>query len=165
MLYHLTGASLGRAGCAVRVAGGHVLKTDLPVLHGGDASAAQPIETLLSSLLGCEVATAHYVARYLWPKPHNRIERIAWEDVTAKRDERGALALPIDAPPPVSPIITHVSGTALVKVAKGSPVSEADVRKLGELVEQRCPVAAMFVAAGCEMKIDWRLEAADRHSE
>jgi uncharacterized OsmC-like protein len=162
MLYRLTGSSLGRAGCAVRTSTGHQLKTDLPTLHGGDNSAAQPIETLLSSLLGCEVATAHYVARYLWPKPHNRIKCIVWEDVKAKRDERGALALPIDAPPPVSPILTHVSGTAIVSLDAGSPVSNSDVHKLGELVEQRCPVAAMFVAAGCEMKIEWRLEQGDK---
>jgi uncharacterized OsmC-like protein len=135
---------------------------DLPTLHGGENAAPQPMETLLSSLLGCEVATAHYVARYLWPKPHNRIERIVWEDVKAKRDERGALALPIDSPPPVSPIITHVSGTAIVTVAAGSRVLDSDVHKLGELVEQRCPIAAMFVAAGCEMNIKWRLEPGDK---
>lgn len=162
MLYRLTGSSLGRAGCTVRTSTGHLLKMDLPTLHGGDNTAAQPMETLLSSLLGCEVATAHYVARYLWPKPHNRIERIVWQDVTAKRDERGALALPIDSPPRVSPIITHVSGTAVVTLAADSPVSNSDVHKLGELVEQRCPIAAMFVAAGCNLKIEWRLEPGDK---
>jgi len=85
-----------------------------------------------------------------------------WQDVTAKRDERGALALPIDSPPRVSPIITHVSGTAVVTLAADSPVSNSDVHKLGELVEQRCPIAAMFVAAGCNLKIEWRLEPGDK---
>ena len=55
MLYRLSGSSLGRAGCLIRTSSGHVLKTDLPILHGGENAAAQPIETLLSSLMGCKV--------------------------------------------------------------------------------------------------------------
>jgi len=158
MHYKLSGASLGRAGCLIRTGSGHLLKTDLPVLHGGDDVSAQPVEMLLGALLGCKVATAHYVARCLWPKPHNRIESIVWEDVRGKRDVRGALSLPVDAPPSVSPMLTNVSGTARVFLAPGSPVTSSDVHRLGELVEQRCPIAAMFVAAGCEMEIQWKLE-------
>ncbi len=55
MLYRLTGASFGRAGCQVRTGTGHVLRTDLPLLHGGEDTAAQPIEMLLASLCGCKV--------------------------------------------------------------------------------------------------------------
>ena len=38
----------------------------------------------------CQVATAHYVARHLWARPHNRFESIEFADVEAVRDPRGA---------------------------------------------------------------------------
>ena len=161
MLYRLAGASVGRAGCALRTGAGHAVATDLPVMAGGAAIAAQPVELMIAALLGCKVATAHYVARHLFPRPHNKIESIVWEDVVGKRDEKGPLALPIEQPPPVFPGLASVTGVALVRLPPGSPVSAADVAKLGELVEQRCPVAAMFVAAGCDMDMEWRLDVGD----
>ena len=159
--YALGGASRGRAGCELRTSTGFA--TDVPRAAGGADEAPQPVELMLAALLGCKTATAHFVARQLWPRPRNRIERIEWRDVTAERDERGALALPIDAPPPVPAGLRLVRGVALVTPAaprradSGPPIAAADVAQLGSIVEERCPVAAMFAASACELEIEWRL--------
>ena len=39
-----------------------------------------------------------------------------------------------------------------------SPIKLTDVVALGEIVEQRCPVATMFSASGCKLDIEWRLQ-------
>ena len=175
-VYGLSGVSVGKAGCDVTTSTGFTISSDTPVPSGGRNAAPQPVELMLGALLGCETATAHFVARQLWPRPHNRIDRIEWQDVTAERDERGALSLPITQPAPVPAGLTRVRGVALVvpaavaprRGARGaggdaaadqrpSPITEADVVALGEIVEERCPVAAMFAASGCELDFEWRL--------
>ena len=160
--YALSAAATdGGPGCAARTSTGHTCRTDLPRAAGGKDGAPQPVELVLAALVGCKTATAHYVARHLFPRPHNKIESIVWEDVVGKRDEKGPLALPIEQPPPVFPGLASVTGVALVRLRPGSPVSAADVAQLGQLVEQRCPVAVMFVAAGCDMDMEWRLDVGE----
>jgi hypothetical protein len=102
-LYRISAVSDGgKALCRSTTSTGHTLATDLPRAAGGGNSFAQPVETLLASLLGCKAATAHYCARQLWPRLHNRIERIEFVEVEAARDERGALHLPIDEDAPIT---------------------------------------------------------------
>ena len=133
--------------------------TDLPSTAGGHDAAAQPVELLLAALLGCKTATAHFVARHLWPRPNHRVLAINFDDVVAERDERGALALPLAAEPPVTAALLRVRGVARVQPASAS-ITAADIRQLGALVEQRCPVAATLTAAGVELAFEWRLETA-----
>lgn len=156
-LYHFSGRALARSGCEVMTSTGHTLRTGLPVKAGGDDSAPQPVECMVAALLGCETATAHFVARHLWPRPHNRIESISFEDIVAERDERGALSLPITEPGPVTAGLIRVDGTARVSPAKGSACTLADVQMLGRIVELRCPVAAMLRASGCTLNVAWTL--------
>jgi len=150
-------ASPSKPGCLVQTATGHRIATDLPSLAGGADEAPQPVELMLAALLGCKTATAHYVARNLWPRPHHRIHSIAFEDVIAERDERGALTLPVDSDPPVTAALLRVRGVARVRPAS-DVVTEADVEQLGALVEHRCPVAATLTAAGCKLDFEWVLE-------
>ena len=152
--YSLQGQSTGRAGCTVQTDTGHTVSTDVPRFMGGADLAPQPVELLLTALLGCKTATAHYVARHLWSKPHNRIEKIEWQSVVAERDNTGAVQLPITDTPATSAGLTRVRGVAVVTAHEG-----VDVRKLGEIVEERCPVAAVLSAAGCELEFEWRLAA------
>ena len=155
-VYNLAAASTrGRPSCDVTTSTGHHLQTDLPRKAGGADGAAQPVELMLAALVGCKTATAHYVARHLWPRPH-KISSITFSDVEAARDERGALALPIEDDAPVSAALLYVRGTVTVTPSSDT-ITSADVARLGALVEKRCPVAASLAAAGCEIGFHWRL--------
>ena len=98
--YSLRGGSAGRAGCAVQTSTGFGIATDIPrVPHnrspfpphfqrmacshsrsfarvqavGGANLAPQPVELFLAALVGCKTATAHFVARQLWPRGSNEV--------------------------------------------------------------------------------------------
>lgn len=90
-------------------------------------------------------------------EPRVLIEKLEFVDITAERDERGALTLPIDNDPDVSARLQRVSGTIHVytKSRKGesSPLSQEQLQLLSHQTELRCPVANMMIASGCEMNI------------
>ena len=91
-------------------------------------------------------------------RPNNRIAGLEFADVVAERDERGALSLPITAPPPVTAALSRVRGRVLVRPAARGVIGAADVRALGEQVELRCPVAAGLRAGGCDLEFEWLLD-------
>ena len=124
---------------------------------GGDDEAAQPVELLLSSLVGCKAATTHFVARQLWPRPHNKVSSITFSEIVAARDERGALALPITEDAPISAALLYVSGVVHVR-PESDQIRVSDVAELGAIVEKRCPVAATLAQAGVKLDFDWQLE-------
>mmetsp|Transcript_33450 Transcript_33450/g.40519 ORF Transcript_33450/g.40519 Transcript_33450/m.40519 type:complete len:245 (+) Transcript_33450:235-969(+) len=132
----------------------HTIRLDLPKYMGGADSAPQPVEHLLSALVGCTHATALFVARNM--KPSIIIDRIEFE-LTATRDNRGAVQLPIvpnkmDAPAGVVPSrVQYVSGTVLVLVADGEVINDDQLKMLREQTELRCPVANMMISSGCDM--------------
>jgi putative redox protein len=144
-----------RAGVVVRTGAslGHVLETDLPRAMGGTDGAAQPVETLMAALVGCTQATAMFVARNLRPTRLD-IDRIDF-DLRAARDERGALALPIDASPKVPSRLHTVTGIIRVYAANNMPIPNRDLELLREQTELRCPVANMMIASGCAMDVRW----------
>lgn len=138
--------------------GGHAVRTDLPKAMGGKDRDPQPVELLLASLVGCEQATATYVARHM--NPRIKLEGIDFS-YEAERDPIGAQFLPIDAEPPVSPKIERVWGEARVKVRGGDETAER-IQTLGRLVHQRCPVAQTLQSAGVNMDgITWVLHRGD----
>ena len=149
-------SSLRKPSCRVVTSTGHSIGSDLPKAGGGGDECPQPVELMLAALVGCKTATAHYVAKHLWKRPHHRIDHISFVDVVAERDERGALALPIGDPPPTTAGLLRVRGNVVVQPASDAITNE-DVINLGALVERRCPVAAMFHGAGCVLELDWRL--------
>ena len=106
----------------------------------------------MAALVGCKQATAAFVARKLWPRDA-KLNGIDFE-LSAWRDERGAIAFPITERPEHPSRLQEVSGTALVH-ADG--VTMDDVLQLAEQVEHRCPVANMFAAAGTQLNIEWKL--------
>ena len=75
-------------------------------------------------------------------------------DITASRDERGALHLPLDTPPPVPSRLEHVWGTATIY---DTNASLEQIVTLGNEVHRRCPVANMMVMSGCQLEIEWRI--------
>jgi uncharacterized OsmC-like protein len=134
--------------------------------------APQPVEHLLAALLGCTQATAMYVSRMMTPRLF--IDRIEFNNFMAYRDERGALARPIDAFPSSPSRLQRVSGTVtLYFIASSSSLSSnsdsseslgindaiivtpEQLKTLAEQTEVRCPIANMMHASGCIMDIEW----------
>jgi uncharacterized OsmC-like protein len=153
--YELTGQTMKRnkSGVTVTTNTGHVLSTDLPVKMGGQNTAPQPVEVLLTALAGCTQATALFVGRQMTPE-RLILDRLEF-DWQAIRDERGALHLPLTENPPVSSRLQRVSGTVTVFAAGKKPISTEQMTFLKKQTELRCPVANMFLASGCEMDVEW----------
>jgi len=131
---------------------GHELQTDVPKKMGGGDTAPQPVEMLLGAFLGCTQATAIFVGRQM--NPRLLIEKIEY-DVTAHRDERGALMLPIEEVPDVPARLQVISGNIHVFARGGKEITEEQLKILAEQTEQRCPVANMIIASGCEIRVEW----------
>ncbi|EJK68021.1 hypothetical protein THAOC_10853 [Thalassiosira oceanica] len=136
---------------------GHSLRTDVPRKMGGKDEAPQPVEHLLAAYLGCTQATALYVGRMM----SLRVESMEY-DVTAFRDERGALELPIDAVPSVPARLQRISGTVAVHFKAGIDVTEGQLQILAEQTETRCPVANMIRASGCDIDVNWTVKKVAR---
>ena len=144
-LYSITGTTQGTT--STSQTRGHTLRTDTPPSGGGKDTAPQPVETLLAALIGCEGATADFVARML----RTKIRSIDFE-LEASRDPQGAAHLPVDAPAPAVSRLTRIWGVANVSI----DADDATIEKIGRIVHERCPVANMVVASGCSLEIEWR---------
>lgn len=127
---------------------GHTIATDLPRFMGGHDTAPQPVEHLLAAWAGCTQATALFVSRQLHPR--KRFQRLEFVNITATRDERGALALPVSEDPPVPSRIHTLTGRVVVWPSMGEYL-----HLLQEQTELRCPVANMLIASGCKMEVKW----------
>jgi uncharacterized OsmC-like protein len=152
--YKLQGTTSSTTKCGVTLTTntGHVIETDLPRFMGGKDGAAQPVELLLSSLIGCTQATALFVGRNLTPRVDIRHMEF---DIQAERDEEGALQLPVTQDPIVPSRLIRVSGTVTLIASKPIP-SELVLDVLRHQTELRCPIANMMLASGIEMDIQWR---------
>ena len=144
-LYSITGRTEGTT--STSQTRGHTLRTDTPPSGGGKDTAPQPVETLLAALIGCEGATADFVARML----RTKIRSIDFE-LEASRDPQGAAHLPVDATAPAVSRLARIWGVAHVE----TDADDESIEKIGRIVHERCPVANMVVASGCELDIEWR---------
>lgn len=131
---------------------GHFLSSDVPKKMGGSNLHPQPLEHFLSALTGCEHVTAVYVGRSMMPRI--LIDRIDFE-ISAVRDERGALQHPINTTPPIPSRLQQISGVVKVFTKGGRLLSEDELHMLKHQTEARCPVANMIIASGCEMQVEW----------
>ena len=166
--YSLQAVQTSAVATESQTADGHAIASDLPRLMGGQDGAPQPVYLLLASLVGCEHATAAFVARHMKPRIHLRSVSF---DIHAERDERGAISLPLvpaapdkeaeagDADAEAATIVPparlqRVYGVATVDAGDAT---QEQVDLLARLVHQRCPVANMVTLSGCELDIQWRL--------
>ncbi|ETW07409.1 hypothetical protein H310_01932 [Aphanomyces invadans] len=148
MSYHLVGHGEG-VKCTMKRPDGISISTDIPKAMGGSNTAPQPVELFLTSLCGCELATAQFVARHMTPRM--TIEKIEF-NVQASRKKQGALHLPLgnhDDAPLARP--DRIWGQALVYTS----ATQKQVDQLAAEVKTRCPIANMTVLSGCVLDIEW----------
>jgi uncharacterized OsmC-like protein len=128
---------------AVMMVRDHVVVTDEPSSN----TAPTPLETLLSSLLGCECAITHKVATAM------RFDFSAIElDAVADMDMRG-----INGVQGVRPYFSKVE----LKIRIFSNEAEKKFARLVKNIEYRCPILNLFLAADVEVNIDWQLVPTD----
>jgi uncharacterized OsmC-like protein len=147
--YFLNGSGVGTQ--TTMTVNGKTTMTDLPRYMGGLDKGMQPVELFLTSLCGCEQATALFIARNM--KPRVKIEKIDFE-VNGKRDDKGAITLPLDIATDKLPpaMLTRIWGTAIVH----TDASQVDIDFIAKEVKRRCPVANMVIASGCQLDISFK---------
>ena len=138
--------------CVTKARNAHEIRSDVPKAMGGADEAPQPVELLLAALVGCEQATAAYVARHM--SPRFKLTNVHFS-VVGERDDRGATALPVHEPAPCPARLSRVTGEVVVHV-RGPAETQARVDELARLVHSRCPVANTLHAAGTELEVRWR---------
>lgn len=146
--YQLTGIGTGTH-VQIDTVTGHRIQTDIPKAMGGQDTAPQPVELLLSSWMGCTQATAMYVYRQIirMRRQHKKepiknrtgrhninndnnnnnttiqLDTIVFENIVAHRDERGALQLPIQDRPRIPSQLFSITGTIRVYFKTTRPAS------------------------------------------
>ena len=118
---------------------------DESMKSGGKAEGMTPLQNVLGSLAGCEVATARFIAGQMgiqigamrFPKI------VGWLDV--RGFGKGDTSVPL-----------HFQRVDMVCEIE-TDASEETINILKERVEAQCPVYGLFKAANCRMNIDWQI--------
>ena len=123
------------------VARGHVVTTDEPTERGGTDLFATPLETMLSSFLGCTNVIGNYAAGLLKMK----IRDMTF-DVVGHFDTRGVFGkAEIGTPFPVIEL----------KVRIDTDATDAQITALAKMVAEKCPVSVLLRRAGCDIVETW----------
>lgn len=123
------------------VARGKVVTTDEPAERGGTDLFATPLETMLSSFLGCTNVIANFVAGLL------KMDVRGMEfDVCGHFDTRGVFGkAEIESPFPVIEL----------KVIVDTDASDEKIAELQRITGEKCPVSVLLRRAGCEIQESW----------
>ncbi|WP_422163836.1 OsmC family protein [Halobacillus sp.] len=119
----------------------HQIVIDEPAKMGGSDEGANPLETLLASLAGCENAVANFVAKEM----EFDLQGIDFE-INGELDSRGMMG-----EKGVRPYFQKVTVNATVHTSE----SEERVKELQETVDSRCPVYTTLEAADVELTPNW----------
>ncbi|KGX85772.1 OsmC family protein [Pontibacillus litoralis] len=119
----------------------HTLIIDEGKQQGGTDQGANPLETLLAALSGCESAVSNMVAKEM----NFDLQGIEF-DIQGELDPRGFMGQ--------EGIRRHFEKVTLRAVVETSE-SEARIQELKAIVDDRCPVYQTLVAAGVEMDTEW----------
>lgn len=123
------------------VARGKVVSTDEPPERGGTDLFASPLETMLSSYLGCTNVIANYVAGLL------KIELRGMDlDLCGHFDTRGVFGkAEIGTPFPVIELTVTLDTDA----------SDEKIAELQKITGEKCPVSVLLRRAGCKIEEKW----------
>ncbi|WP_368185904.1 OsmC family protein [Aestuariibius sp. HNIBRBA575] len=123
------------------VARGKVVTTDEPAERGGTDLFATPLETMLSSFLGCTNVIANYVAGLL------KIDLRGMEfEICGHFDTRGVFGkADIETPFPVIEL----------KVILDTDASDEKIAQLQQITGEKCPVSVLLRRAGCDIQESW----------
>ncbi|WP_165929248.1 OsmC family protein [Shimia isoporae] len=123
------------------VARGKVIATDEPPERGGTDLYATPLETMLSSFLGCTNVIANFVAGSM-----KMDVRDMQFDVCGHFDTRGVFGkAEIGTPFPVIEL----------RVVLDTDANDEQIAKLAKTVGEKCPVSVLLRRAGCEIQENW----------
>ncbi|RKD24577.1 osmotically inducible protein C [Ammoniphilus oxalaticus] len=121
--------------------GKHKVTIDEPASLGGKDTAANPISTLLASLLGCENVMAQIIAKEM----NFDLQGISFE-VDATLDTRGLMG-----DPNVDPKLQ----TVIVKAFLQTSESSERIQQLQDTVDARCPIYQIIKSAGILIRNEW----------
>lgn len=129
-------------GITVKVkAGKHEFIIDEGKHMGGQDLGANPLQTVLGALAGCENAAARVIAREM----NFDLQDLSFK-IKGTFDPKGFMG-----DPNVRPYFETITVEATVTTSE----SADRIKELQEKVESRCPVYTMLIAANIEMNDTW----------
>lgn len=124
-------------------AGKHEIIVDEATQMGGNDEGANPLQYLLTSLVGCTNVVAHMAAKEM----EFDLQELSIK-VSGEFDPRGFMG---------DPNVRSHFETATLDVEVKTSESEERLNELKEKVAARCPVYSTFVAADIEMTDTWTI--------
>lgn len=122
-------------------AGKHDIIVDEAPQMGGNNEGPNPLQYMLSALVGCGNVVAHLVAKEM----NFDLQGLSFE-ATGEFDPRGFMG---------DPNVRTYFETVTVDVKVETSESDERIEQLREQVEARCPVYGTFRAADVELKGAW----------
>ena len=121
----------------------HKVIIDEPPVRGGTDSAATPLETMLSSLLACLNVIAHFIADEM---------EIEIDDLSMSLDTAFDTAVVRSTQQATLPFPEIALTMNIVTSA-----SDAEIARLREDLEKRCPVTVILTQAGTKINSTWNV--------
>lgn len=141
---HVEGGSVSAAR-TVLTARGHSVATDEPTERGGTNLSATPLETMLSSFLGCTNVITNYVAGLMGITIRHMDMRL-----TGHFDTRGVFGkAEVRIPFP----------TVELEVVLDTDADDSAIETLRKTVAEKCPVSVVLREAGTNFEETWRRAA------
>ena len=140
--FHVEAAATSRCRLEARTRQ-HTVVVDEPEFAGGSDSAATPLETMLSSYLACLNVISHIIADEMGIEIADLSMSLdAAFDTTGVRDSK-----PATVPFPEMALTMNLTTAA----------SDAEIARLREDLEKRCPVTVILARAGTKIDATWNV--------
>jgi len=130
---------------------GRVVDIDAAKAFGGNGEGVGPLPTILTSLASCQQVTANVILNTdpTFTKNNKKIDSIDWISVSGEFNSE-VLEKGVTSEEPAT--WKRVVLQANVK----SNLNAAELSHLIKETERRCPLTALFVKAGTEVKNEWK---------